>query len=126
MPDSQLPNSDTVSSTEDEITNLPMEEDPEPQEPTREELPKYLRILQVLEDVVRDGINLDPTGESRAIVVAVTTTNGKIYEIIADSTDDQRFKGEQIWSKIYVEAEVTKVTAPVANNNLAQSTKSPV
>src|SRR5687768_11063348 len=85
----------------------PLEEE-QPIEP-----PKFDRLLQTLEDAVQQCLKLDPSGESRSVVIAVTTSQGKEFEVIADSTDDQRFKGWTIWSKIYVEAEVTKVTAPV-------------
>src|SRR5688500_8056345 len=85
----------------------PMEEE-QPLEP-----PKFDRLLQTLEDAVQQCLKLDPSGENRSVVIAVTTSKGKEFEVIADSTDDQRFKGWTIWSKIYVEAEVTKVTAPV-------------
>ena len=109
MPDSQLPNSEVQEISDDDTAN-PIEE-----EPTREELPKYLQVLQVVEDAIRDGITLDPSGENRAVVVAVTTTNGKIFEIVADSTDSQVFKGQEIWGKAYVEAEVTKVRTAFAS-----------
>lgn len=82
-------------------------------------------VAQKMLDALREAWNLDPTGEHRAVVVAVTTSNGKSFYIMADSTEDQRFKDWEVWSKYYVESEVVKAKAAFSKG-LADTNKAPV
>ena len=117
MPDSQLQNSNSnPADPSDEFLAVSDDEIPKEEEMIYQPS-KYDQIVQILEDALLEAYKLDPTGEGRAVVIGVTTTNGKIIEIVADSTDDQRFKGWEVWSRIFVEAEITKVkTAYEADN----------
>lgn len=71
-------------------------------------LTPFEKMSQKLFDALRDAYNLDPTGELRGVAVCVTQDNGKIWEIVADSTEDSRYSPQEVWTKSYVEAEVAK------------------
>lgn len=94
---------DVVVTTPEQLKALDAEEEEETYVPS-----KIDRIAQRLEDALIQAFKLDPTGESYSVVVAVTTTQGKIFTVKADSTDDERFKDTEFWGRAYVEAEVTK------------------
>ena len=69
----------------------------------------YERMIQKLLDAVTAAYKLDPTGENRAVAVVVTLDNGKTWQLMSDSTEENKYGGQEIWSKAYVEAEVTKI-----------------
>lgn len=81
---------------------------------------KFDKVSQQMLDELRNAFNLDPTGEAYTVVVAVTTSNGKIFNIKADSTEDQRFKDMEIWGKAFVEAEVTKTMTAFSKSEEAR------
>ena len=71
-------------------------------------LTPFERMAQKMLDALREAYNLDPTGESRGVAVMVTVDKGKIWNVMADSTDGQSYTGQEVWGKAYVEAEVAK------------------
>lgn len=103
-----------------EIEDPPVpQEDPVPRE-TEEDpeisLTPFEKMVQTMYDRLRSAFNLDPTGEFRGVAVVVTLDRGKTWTIEADSTESQKYGGMEIWSKAYVEAEVTKIKTAFPKN----------
>ena len=70
---------------------------------------KFERMAQKMQECLVQQNKLDPSGQQRTYAIVATTTQGKIWHILADSTGDDQFKDWEIWSRIFVESEITKV-----------------
>lgn len=71
-------------------------------------LTPFEHMAQKMLDALREAYNLDPTGEFRGVAVMVTVDKGKIWNVMADSTEAQVYTGQEVWTKAYVEAEIAK------------------
>jgi hypothetical protein len=74
---------------------------------------KFERIAQSLQEALRQQHNLDPSGEQRTVAVIVTTTQGKTWDIIADSTEDSHFSDLKVYSKMAVDEELARASNEV-------------
>ena len=95
---------------QDDVTPLAVQ-DPAPARDSEEidnSLTPFELMAQKMLDSLREAFNLDPTGEHRAVAVMVTIDKGKVWNVMADSTESQDYTGQEVWGKAYVEAEVAK------------------
>ena len=67
---------------------------------------KFSRLSQYVIDELRKAYNIDPTGEAYTVVIATSHDKGQSFKICADSTDDQKMDGVELWSQKMVEKEV--------------------
>lgn len=103
----------------DDVVSVQIIDDPAPARDSVDvdnSLTPFEKMSQKLFDALRDAYNLDPTGELRGVAVCVTQDNGKIWQIVADSTEDSRYSPQEVWTKSYVEAEVAKTKTAYAKS----------
>lgn len=67
---------------------------------------KFSRLTQYVVDELRKSYNIDPSGENYTVVIAVSHDKGQSFKIRADSTDNQKLDGIELWSQKMVEKEV--------------------
>lgn len=70
---------------------------------------KLSRMTSLIVDELKKSYNIDPTGEEYTLIIASSLNKGQSFFTIADSTDDQKYVGQEIWGKAMIEKEMMEM-----------------
>lgn len=85
---------------------------------------KFSRLVQFVIDELKRNYNIDPTGESFFLAICTSANKGQSYRIIADSTENQKHRGEDLWSAVMVQKEVAAMKLGENEKKLIEKARS--